>query len=262
MPQVIHLTEPGLQSAYAVVNRTDFNLFKNVTNEVEFLIKDVDRKPVNITNRNLTIHIVDERTNTLVLQSTLTIINGTRGHCRMSLSPSDIAGLSNGYFRYAVTIDRITNINGVDRVDSLLIFTDQYRAIKGYLELLDGPIPNPQPAVEIDPSVFYDESWGDPIQVFKVAGPYEGAAQRDNRSGQHTVAVYMENFSGQFWIEASLENNSPSAQSDWFPVTDQVFNEFTGVKGFQFIGSYMWIRVYYLPGPMNAGTVTKVLLKN
>lgn len=253
MPQVIQISETGL-SVHAVVNRTDFNLFRGVTNEIEFLLKNADRKPSNLLGKTLSIFIVDERTNTVVVQTGLTTISETRGHCRLTLSPSDVAGLDNGSYRYSITEtvgDKQT-----------IVFTDQNRSFKGYLEVFDGPIPNPNPSLEISKNQFVSETWGTPLQAYYVAGPFPGAAQVDNRSGQHTLALYCDNFSGQFWIDASLESGVPNNDADWFPVMDFQMTEQNGVKSVQFTGSYMWVRFYYQPAVDNDGEITKALLKN
>lgn len=254
MPQVIQLSTSEAVSVHSVVNRTDFNLFKNVTNEVEFLIKGVDRKPVNLRNKTLTIYIVDERSNTLAIQSTLVVVDENRGHCRMVLTPSQVAGLSIGYFRYSVTVDR----NG----EQLLIYTDQSRSLRGFLELFNGPLPSPQPSTAINQDDFTSATWGIPLDTYYVAESYPGSAQRDNHSGQHTLAIYTFNFSGTFAVEASLENAPPTSSSDWFPVTEVSLNEKTGITSLQFVGSYMWVRFYYKNGAFNSGTITKVLFKN
>lgn len=254
MPQVIQLSTPDAVSVHSVVNRTDFNLFKNVTNEVEFLIKDVDRKPVNLRNKSLTIYIVDEQTNSLAIQSTLTVIDEKRGHARMSLHPSQVASLANGYYRYSVTINR----DG----DQLLIYTDQTRSLRGHLELFEGPLPGPQPVIQIMPGDFVSSTWGVPLETYFVAQSFPGAAQRNNRSGQHTLAIYTTNFTGTFWVEASLENSPPTTPSDVFPVTSMTLTNKTGVSSLQFVGNYMWLRLYYQEHIANTGEITKVLLKN
>lgn len=253
IPQVSQISESGL-SVYAIVNRTDFNLFRGVTNEVEFLLKNADRKPSNLLGRNLSIYIVDERTNTVVVQTGLAIINEARGHCRLSLSPSDLAGLENGPYRYSITEtvgDKQT-----------IIFTDQNRSFKGYLEVFEGPIPNPTPSIIISNGEFVSSTWGNPLQTYYVTGPFPGAAQVDNRTGHHTLALYCNDFSGKFWIEASLESGVPNNDSDWFPVENFEMTNQGGVKSVQFTGSYMWVRLYYQPDVDNEGEITKAMLKN
>lgn len=253
VPQVVQLSEQGL-SGYAVVNRTDFNLFQGVTNEIDFLIKNYDRRPSNLHNKVLEIHIVHNATNRLGFSKVMTNIDDARGHCRLTITPSDFASLENGSYRYSVTEKTFEK--------KTLLYTDQNRAIKGYLEVLDGPIPGPQQAVTIASEQFVASTWGSPLQTYRVAEPFRGAAQAANWSGQHTLALYSTNFSGKFHILASLENGVPSNDSDWFSVSTHVFNNETGLKSIQFVGNYMWLKFYYEEDPGNEGTIDKALLKN
>lgn len=254
MPQVVQLHQPGAVSVSTVVNRTDFNLFRNVTNQVEFLIKDVDRKPFNLAIKSVWLYIVDDRTGQLLIQRQLVPISDSRGHCRLVLDPLDIVDWDPGYYTYSVTVQE----NGAQTV----IYTDQNRSLRGHLELMDGPLPNPKPQIEIAANQFLAQSWGIPLQNYFVAEPFPGAAQSMNASGMHTLALYASNFTGTLWVQASLENVPPSTYDEWFDVTSIQLSNFTGVRGVQFTGSYMWVRFYYQPDISNAGSITKALLKN
>jgi hypothetical protein len=256
MPQVVQLTESGAVSVSTVINRTDFNLFKHVTNEVEFLIKTVDRKPINLTGLSLTIYVVNDATNQVVAQENLTDIGqDPKGHRRLVLDPFKVQELTPGFYRYSITIQRADG-------SQVLVYTDQNRSLRGFLEVFDGPLPSPQGVIEILPSDFVSDRWGNPLQEHLVAQSYPGAAQRANRSGLHNLALYTDNWSGEFFIEASIENGAPQDVSDWFPVSDFTLNSFTGVKSIQFTGNYLWVRFYFIPAVNNVGTITKVLLKN
>lgn len=258
MPQVVQLTETGAVSVSTVVNRTDFNLFKNVANEVEFLIKTVDRKPVNLTSKSLTIYVVNDATNQVVIQETLNVLSSTedaRGHQRLVLDAARLGDLNPGYYRYVITI---TDLDGVPKI----IYTDQNRSVHGYCEVFEGPLPTPQPIIQIEADDFVSDRWGVNLDTYFVAQSYPGAAQRDNKSGMHTLAVYTDNWSGHFWVEASLENSTPQVPSDWFPVTDIELTQQSGVKSIQFTGNYMWLRFYYQPAINNIGNIVKALLKN
>src|SRR5690606_21251338 len=105
-------------------------------------------------------------------------------HCRLVLTPGEVAALSNGYFRYSVTIQR-------PDATQVLVYTNQSRSLNGFLEVFDGPLPNPHFAVEIEPSVFQTSSWGNPLLNYQVSSSFVGAAQRDNKSGLHTLAFYL-----------------------------------------------------------------------
>jgi hypothetical protein len=266
-PQVVQLSQPGSISSASVMNRSDFSFFKNVDNDVEFLIKTYDNKPIDLTNKTLTIYIVDDRDNQLVVQKALDSSNpnmAKRGHARLTLSWAEIADLTPGYFFYSVSV---TDSTGKE----ILLYTDLSRTIQGYCELQQGPLPGPQSAYTLSSESFTPQSWGPDVSIssYYVAGPYPGAAQRGNVNGIHHIAIYATNFSGTVWVNASLENAPPTDDSQWFDIalnptgqTSYEFTNFSGIKHFSFVGSYMWIQFTLHYVPINEGEVTQILYKN
>lgn len=257
IPQVVQLTQGGSVSISSSVNRTDFNLSKNVLNEIEFLLKDVDKKPVNLGTTTLVIVIVDKN-GTLMMQKELVTINATKGWGRLALTAIDIQDWEPGYYTYSVLIQR-------NDATQVLAYTDQSRALSGSIELFQGPLPQPKAATVISSDYFLsNQIVTSPPLVYFVAEPFKGSSQVDNNYGHHTALIHFENFTGEFKIQASLENSVPLGDDEWFDLDDaQVeVTEYTGLKAIQFVGSLMWVRFIYYPALTNTGSVKKVSFKN
>jgi hypothetical protein len=171
------------------------------------------------------------------------------------LTPWDVSNISSGYYRYSITVQDTTG-------SQQLIYTDQNRSIRGFVEVFEGPLPTPQLAIEMKSSDFTSDQWGNPLMTYLVSQTQPGAAQRENKSGRHTLAIYCKNFSGEFFIDASLENSPPVATSDWFTLDSiTALNDYSGVKSIQFTGNFMWLRFYFKRSVDNLGTIEQVLLK-
>lgn len=254
LPTVVQLIQNVAVSVGTVINRTDFNLHKGLTNEIEFLIKNIDRKPINLIDKTFMIYIVDHSTNQLVIQANLLNIIPERGHARLVLSDVDVASLNVGYYRYVVTEVRIDS--------QIAVYTDQNHSIRGFLEVFPGPIPPTPPVITIPGDEFSSMQWGDPLQTYRVSEAQPGAAQRGNRSGAHTMAIYSQDFSGKVTIQASLSDISPSQHDDWFDVMEHQINEDDTVTGLPFVGNYQWVRMFYKPDALTTGSITKAVLKN
>ncbi len=272
MPQVAKLTLGGATGAFLMnypVNRTDFILTKGVTTEVHFFVKDVDRKPVTITdmaNSGITavrIAITDEDTDTLWLgsqqvpapsgdKSVLVPAPGiapSKGVWMLKLENTDIADWPLGRMRYSVTLDRAT--------DQVMLYTDRGYGTYGSLEVQSGPFPFPPEATTIYPNEMLNLS-GSSI----YSGSYPAAAQVGNPSGLQSAVFHMTDFKGTFTLQASLENEPSTADSDWFPAeiankqfiidtfgayqianSTIMFNApVTGPMHVQVLGNYMWMR--------------------
>jgi hypothetical protein len=202
-----------------------------------------------------------------MLQKKLTVMNAPRGHCRLTISPSDIMDWDTGYYSYSITV--------LQDGQQTLVHQDQNRSQYGYLEVKQGPLPVPRSAEVILPTEMQLDF--NDLGMFKkyISGAYQGAAQRDNRVGNHSLAIYAKGLTGSFYIQASLENGVPTAPQEWFDVVNSryEFENFTGVQNIQFQGSFMWVRFIYVPQPDELAieppdrsakltAITKILFKN
>lgn len=255
IPQVVQTTQAGAVGVNSPTNKVDFDLSKNVHNEIEFLVKDIDQKPINLRNKTLIIYIVDQDKNTVMLQRELQTINEMRGHCRLTLAPQDTVAWETGYYQYSIMVQRADGTQ-------ILVHNNLGRSNGSYLHLLQGPLPKPTPAVET--TNFYIQTWGIPLVEYKVTGSMLGAAQQDNRSGRHTGVIYTQGFTGKVMVQASLENTVPNSLTEWFNVDDAVleFDNHTGLKHIEFAGNYMWVRFVIASAETNTGKVEKVVFKN
>ena len=258
IPQVIQTTQAGAVGVNSATNKIDFDVSKNVTTEVEFLLKNIDRKLVIDPTIVLIIYIVNPQDNTLKLQRPLVPINQGRGHYRLSISPCDIADWDPGYYSYTMVVQRLDQ-------SQILLHADQNRSQYGFLELKKGPLPSPIPVVKLHQIDFLPRFKVNPLLNYFESGAHPGSAQRDNRPGRHTCAIYTNNFSGKFKVQASLENGIPTDDHAWFDIENAELTlvASTGINSLEFVGSLMWVRFIITPDaiPLN-GTVTQVLFKN
>lgn len=258
IPQVIQTTQAGAVGVNSATNKIDFDVSKNVTTEVEFLLKNIDRKLIIDPTNVLIMYIVDPGDQSIKMQKRLDSVTPGRGHFRLTISPSDIIDWSPGYYAYSVVI-----LRAIDQ-SQILIHSNQNRSQYGFLEVKPGPIPSPIPPAQWEPSDANKRFDLNPVVDYFISGAYAGSAQRDNRYGQHTCVIYTKNYTGTFKVQASLENGIPSSIGEWFDIDDAhtTLNKSTGAVSIQFVGSVMWVRFLYVPALTNQGIISKVLFKN
>lgn len=265
IPQVVFLVLSG--TGARLMNfptyRTDFKLFKNVMNEVDLFVKDQDRKAVNLLGKSLTLCVVDNRIGRLILKKQLAIIDEFRGLARLTTTPAETAQWDTGFLSFTI-------IFGREDSSEVLLYTDENYGAKSYLEVVDGPIPPPVASRELLYTDFLQVSSGYPLLTYHVSTAVAGPAQIGNITGVQGVAVYLTTYYGKFWIQASLENQPPTLDAEWFNVpiggaTDYFqFTNVTGVQDFNIVGNFMWVRFRTLDditlGPN--GKVDRVLYRN
>jgi len=249
----------------------DTKIFKGVTNNIDFVIRNNDRKAIKLVSYQLQAQIqqVNTPSNSMdflpevLLTKMVDITDEINGKARLVLTPEDIQNWNPGYYRYVVKI-----INDDNTTEYL--YTDVNKSTFGSFELKEGVISSLAPAIEIDESQFTPT----PINLYDdtvwVSGGVQGDAQVGRANGTHTFAVYQNNFLGQFWIQGSLSSDSP-LPTEWFYIPldpNNDYFEFTannnnlGPTLFNFSMNVYWLRFIYKPDLANTGTFGKVLYKN
>lgn len=248
MPQVVTLFTPGASSVSTPTNRIDFKLFKNVSNRIDFLVKTIDKRPA-IDVTTLTIIISDIKKKKVILTSSLVEIDKMKGHYRLNLLPHQTASMENTSYRY--------NVIYSDLGENLVLYSDEFRGVVGYLHVDDGVVGSGGSSTEIDLEAF---TCDDILGIVTCSSSFfPGAAQVNNTNGHQTLAVYSDAYTGTVKVMASLDN-SPN-EDGWFEVGCRKLTRYTGVSGIRFTGNHMWLKVQYIDSASNTGKLTKLVLR-
>lgn len=242
------------------MHSSDFKLWKNSKSDIDFVIRGLDRKPINLVGKNLFATIINPFTNETLFQRELIIDNLTIGKAKLNFFPGDTQDLKSGMYRYSISI-----IN--EDSSQNLLYTDQNYSARGYFEISDGALPEQAKAIEITSSDF---SAFDPIESNITSyrtGAFPGSGQFTNINNLHTIVVYTTNFSGNLIIQGTL-SEQVGEDLDWFDInvnsTESAisFNNYTGISAYNFSANLQWIRFVYQRIPNNDGTIDKILFKN
>ena len=211
-------------------------IYKGVTNSIDFIVRDNDRKPVKLQGLILKARIQPvEGDQPLLLEKEVTIID--------------------------------------DNMVETYLFTDINKDTFGTFQLMDGVATSIDPAIELLSKDFTERPYGD-YSIMWTTGALVGDSQRGTVNGLHSIAIYTTNFQGKFWIQASL-SIEPPLDSEWFniPLSGEVdyltFDSTTIKDGKQYakflnfsLNAY-WVRfAYYADVIANKGTFDKILYKN
>lgn len=263
-PLVIHLqqTDRGIRNENMPYADSDFKAHKGVQTDIDFVVRNNDRKPVNLIGKSVCILILDHESKQQVLRKRLCIRDYTRSLVQLSLLPHEVERLEEGYYDYVVLIENETGSQNI-------LFTNQDQNAAGWFELKGGALPPlPQP-IDLNPAIF---------QPFHV-GEYPGGSTRyasqtlagDAKlgfgDGVHTFVLYLNNFSGKVWVEASIEESTPTNDLDWFYVHltpnqfDLIFYGESGLRPFNFNVNARWVRFVFEPNELNDGSITRIIFK-
>jgi hypothetical protein len=236
-------------------------IYKGATNTIDFVVRNNDRKAVNLIGYQIEALIQRCDQPELLLTKSVIPLNETAGKAQLTLLPGDINDWLAGFYRYTI---RLTDVTGKQE----FLYTDVNRSTFGTFELIEGTGVALVPSIEIKGSDFtpypyneYDNTW--------TTGALAGDAQDNQSNGLHTVVAYTsDKFLGEFWIQASLTTQPPQRE-DWFDIrlipSSSSFHytedDSPRIKVFNFTGNYYWVRMFYKSSPKNSGTFDKILYK-
>lgn len=271
-PLVIDLTlvDRGIRNNNMPFRDSDFKVYRGTFNPVEFIIRDNDRKPINLVGKCITATVINFFTNSVVLQKDIAIIDPAKGRIKLLLAPQEIAEWETGFYKYSILINHEDGSNN-------LLFVDQDHTAGGFFEMLDGVLPDLIESIHIATDEFMETNIAPPTNESTrfLSSAFPGDALLCEEDGLHTAVVYLTDFVGKFFIQGSLEDTPTSNEDDWFDIfltmtvpyfefgnTPTPDDTFTGLEAFTFTGSLRWVRFKYVPDDDNTGTVDKILYRN
>lgn len=250
--QVIHVsTDYGAPHMNYPVNTSDIKLFRDVRTVLTFYVKDIDRKPVTLSNTT-SVHftMVERDRSDVVLSRALTLVNPDKALYEVAFDATDLIGVELGSYNYSV----LTLEGGIYQP----LYTDRDRTLHGVAYVVDGPFARPAASTEIDFDQFLVVN-----STRARTGSYPGAAAIGDTTGSHQLAIYSEEFTGNVVIEGSLDISPPSDDNDWYEIDRIDLTGVTGLTPFNFEGNHMWVRFALEPAVLSDFSgFTKVLYRN
>ena len=258
VPQIVQLTYPAATAFGGIfmenypLNRTDFRLVRGIQNEINFYVRDVDRKPIGLgSSETLTINILDPDTDTLLMTRNLATIDSSQGIYLLTILPAEMDAWPSAPVRWSMSYNRA---NGT----TVLLWTDRVYSPYSTCTITEGPIPGPASTVTFLWSGFTLMGDGNYYSQALV-----GSAAQGFSGGMQTFLITMTAFVGSVRIDASLVAApvNTDLSTDWFQVDLQTFPVAnTGNIVLNELGSYLWMRVVVIPG--TGGIINQVEYKS
>jgi hypothetical protein len=247
IPQVVELTTAtGAALMNYPVNRTDFVLARYVDNEIEFWVKNIDRKAVALTGSTLTMHI-SETSGKVLLTRELHVLDAAKGLVRLFISGEEAAAMPRGNVRYSIVMTRVDGVQ-------VMLYTDRDRKGVGHIEVVEGPLPDPIQPIPLSLSDFLSRNGR------LYSGPVPGAAMVHNVSGQHSVIIDFSAFTGAFTVQGTLDAQPGQTDTQWFDVKSvEYYEPKSGRVHIPFEGNLMNIRFMVTK---IAGNIDLILFRN
>lgn len=240
------------------MHNPDFLAFKDSQTDIEFIIRNIDRKPINLTGRKLFATLVNYYSGQTMASIPLEIVDAARGICRLTLQPYMVKDMPMGFHRYSVSYM-------LDNGNAKLLSQDQYETAHGYFELRFGAELSGIESQSAEWKEFAPEN-SNRFETFWVSPNFRGNLRNGSVDGLHTLAWYVENFTGSIWVEGSIVEQTPD-QPDWFPILiddnfETKLERANGIIAHNIEANLQWVRFKVKPDQLNLGNLTKILFRN
>jgi hypothetical protein len=279
-PVIIHLTQEDqgitdinnrITSNYPMID-SDFKVHKNSRADVQFVIRNTDRKPIPLVGKTLTVIVVNYHTGETIFEKILQVIDEYKGMVKAEFIAADTSELELGFYHYSV---HLTDENGI----TYPLFVDHAQNCRSYFELKPQLTTVPRPILEVSPKNFTPTNYGNMAELGKgntrvVSSAYPGDKNKNYIGNhEHHIKVYMKDFTGRVYIQvndkANLDtysNDEHPRFSDWNyikldPVSTNdgfLFYNNTGSTDFVITKSFHWWKIHIEPLPSNTGDIYSV----
>ena len=235
-------------SINAPVNYRFLKLFTGLDNEFFFYIKNIDRKPIQLQGQTITANLVSRETQVKLLSKKCQIVDYDEGKVRLVVTSGEINAIQNGFLDLVFTYVNPQGLN-------LPLFVDQNLRPNYTVEVSDQTQNIPLLSATADTFTLTDG--------FYYSSHLPGPGVFNKVNGMVTIAVYATNFTGNFYIQGSLEENP--TESDWFNIILGTYTEehypyidFSGIDPWTFRTNIKYIRAKYT---QTQGTLDKVIIR-
>lgn len=257
--QLIETTISSAQSTNLPSTDTNFKVFRGAKTTIDFKLRDLNTQLINLTGKKVILNVFSYNTNEFQFYKELELLDPIRGSARATFDVIDTVDLMPGYFYYSLT--------SVDQDVPEPYYIDETANALSYFELVEGVMPTPMKSVVVTPDMYTPMTGTLQSDLdYWVAGPYKGDSNQYRDDGLHTVVVYCSDFSGQFFVQVSL--NDEPIQDDWSDiwldelVSYKSYDHFTGIEPFNFRANVKWVRFKFKQQPGQDGQITKILYRN
>lgn len=256
---------PGTKHWNMPMESPGFKVYKGSKNAIEVVVRNNDRKAINLGLTSLIMTISNPESSQVIWQKPLMVIDPLQGSAVLILDRSDTDDWPLTFYRWSVSLQN------VDTTQTIL-YVDQNEGGYGYFELIEGPVIGPTDSIVCTNfhgalNYFYSDN-------------FPGNTQVSNHDfSAITLAIYMTNFTGLFYIQGNIDIDAPPPDSsglipgnNWFAIqingSDSIpVNSFSGILPITFEASLAWVRVMYYVDPLNSidpvnpGTVDQIMFR-
>jgi hypothetical protein len=248
--------EAGYVTEYTPVYQRNIKVYKGITNNLEFRLKNADQKPVALNAYTIYFRAFDENQQQVLeynSNSVDIIKNALTGLFTVRLRENDLLNIQQQYLSYVIYLQ--------DSNDTAMItYSDEWFGARGTIYVDGSAMPGPSPTYSVTTFVVDTRRVGIDDSVWN-SEPLNAQPAINGNEALHTAVIYSNEYQGRVRVQATLDNQLVGEQNvDWTDVATVDIDNATEPTPVNFYGVFSFVRFVAEADPSNK--ISKILVRN
>lgn len=249
---------------YRRVYNRNLKIYRGVDNKIDLQVRNSDEKAAVITGSTLVFNLVTRDTKDLILSRDCSVQNSSVGRVSITLTKEDLLNLESGFYNFTITqeVRQAITLTEYKVTSRTPLYIDSQYGVIATLEILGDVY-----GETVDSLVVDKFSYTNPFTTGAVNDKFYISSIIDTRPeigpvyGLHTFQIYMTNYTGQMFIQGSLEEQGATPRENKWVTLETLNYSSANLEYFNLTGKYNWLRIKHIPDTSNTGTVDKILYR-
>lgn len=250
-------------------NNKMIKLHKGTDNTLNFRVRNMDLKLVDLAGMAIKAKVVDRINNEKVLEKYLEE-STNKGYALLKLLEGDLVDIAPGFYELVIMHEDSTMTQNVDYYAQQAFYVDQADNVSFDVEVTAQGDSLPLPTTELL-YANYLPILNPQNQLCYYTDAVPCNAMRNHRNSIHTFAIYGEEFYGTVKLYGSLDLVAPVTIDQYFPielapgVTTLEYENFNGVDPYSFSANLVWVKFVITPeveAYVEKGKIPKILWRS
>jgi hypothetical protein len=244
---------PGFVTEYRPVYSRQIQVYKGISNVLEFLVLNADQKPVDITILTPKFQAFDE-SKSLVIQHTGEKVPSLKGLFKVVITENDLLNIKGQFLSYSIHLDDEEGPN-------IITYSDSHFGNNGTINISNEAYPGPKESkIATFPDIGAADGRGDD-GFWYTSAVYADPGLNGNEA-LHTAVIYTNEYVGTITVQVTLDNQiEDTSSNNW---TDIASISFDGTEtepaSINFNGVFTYVRFKASDNP--ADKIIKILVRN
>lgn len=248
--------EAGYVTEYTPVYQRNINVYKGITNNLEFRLKNADQKPVPLDAYTVYFKAFDENQQQILEYNSNSVDitkNASTGLFTVSIRENDLLNVRQQYLSYVIYLQDAND-------NTMLTYTDEWFGARGTIYVDGSALPGPalthsvttftedRGLSGVEDSVWYSET-------------LDAQPAINGNEALHTAVIYTDGYQGRVRVQATLDNQIIGEQNvDWTDVATVDIADSLEPEPVNFYGVFSYVRFVAEADP--ADKISKILVRN